>query len=162
MKTNDLTKIAITVAALIVGGYAIYFVSAHIPLPGMKYTVMAPFLSMLMGIALVILDQKYSVLWINLVFGCIMFLVNPYMGVSIILVGLLTQMSAFLIPEKCVFKKQAVAALYSAFVASIALSVSFLFIASEIYETVSLAYIFLLGGLGFALGWVGAGFGVYV
>jgi hypothetical protein len=162
MKTHVLTKMAMTVAALIVGGYVIYLFSSQLPLPGFKYALMAPYLSMLMAIAIKLLPLRHSLLWVNLVFGLIMATVNFYMGLSIIGVGLVTDGFGIFIPMAFKWRIQFLAALYSFFVVVIALMVSVLFIGHGMYDAVGGPYIGILSLFAFLMGGFGANYGVKV
>lgn len=160
--TSMVTQVAIAVAAIIVGGYSIYIVSSQVPLPGVKYTAMAPYLSLIMAVAITYFEQKNIILVINAVFALIMTLINPYMGLAIFLTGLSTQGVYYAIPDKVSMKVNIVAASYSAFVAGIALQVSKLLVGSEFYDRVSPPYIFGLMAIAFVIGLVGAKFGIQI
>lgn len=105
MKKNDLlikeiTYASIAVAILITGGFLIFQLSLVIPIPGVKYILMAPYLSMIIYILLSKINSKFVLLKFGTVFGLIMMLMNIYMGFTIILTSLLTQGSIYGIKPK--------------------------------------------------------------
>ncbi|MBM7561042.1 hypothetical protein [Fusibacter tunisiensis] len=160
--TSILTQIAMAVAAIIVGGYAIYIVSSQVPLPGVKYSAMAPYLSLVMAIVITFFRLKNIVLVVNSVFAMIMTLISPYMGLAIFSTGLATQVVSNLIPDRFLLKTQIVASIYSAFVAGIALQVSKYFIGGAFYDQITWPYVFLLMGIAFVLGLIGGHYGVLI
>ncbi|MCD4714244.1 MAG: hypothetical protein K8R73_13245 [Clostridiales bacterium] len=162
LNTSVLTQIAIAVAAIIVGGYAIYIVSSQIPLPGVKYTAMSPYLSLIMAVMLISFEIKNIILIVNAVFAMLMTIINPYMGVAILSTGILTQMVDYFIPNRFKYRVYCVAASYSAFVAGTALTVSKLFIDSVVFEMVTAPYLIGLMVIAFVLGLFGAHFGIIV
>lgn len=162
LNTSVLTQIAIAVAAIIVGGYAIYIVSSQVPLPGIKYTAMSPYLSLVIAVVLISFDIKNIILIVNAVFAMMMTIINPYMGMAILSTGVLTQMVDYLIPSGLKYRVHIVAASYSAFVAGTALTVSKLFIDSVVFEKVTGPYLLVLMGFAFILGLFGAHFGIVI
>ncbi len=96
--TKDLTSIALGVAAMIAGGIFIFQLSLIFPIPGMKYLLMAPFLSMMFMVVQSLVHAKYVVGKLGLTFGGIMMIFNLYMGVAILLTTILAQMTSLLIP----------------------------------------------------------------
>ena len=93
MKTKDITYVAFGVAALIAGGFLVLTVSRIMPFPGVKFMLMAPFISMMMYILSVKIENRYAILYIGLVFAGIMTLFNIVMGISIVTTTVLTQLS---------------------------------------------------------------------
>lgn len=162
LDTSVLTQIAIAVAAIIVGGYAIYIVSSQVPLPGVKYVAMSPYLSLIIAVVLISFDVKNIILIINAVFAMLMTIINPYMGVAILSTGILTQMVDYLIPSRFKYRVYCVAASYSAFVAGTALSVSKLFIDSVVFDMITGPYLLVLMAIAFVLGLLGAHFGIVI
>lgn len=90
-KTKELTYIALSLASLIVGGSVVYQVSMVLPIPGIKYVFLAPFMSMVIYILLSILNQKLVLLKMGMVFGLIMSMMNLYMGLAILMTAVSSQ-----------------------------------------------------------------------
>ena len=160
--TSVLTQIAIAVAAIIVGGYAIYIVSSQLPLPGAKYTAMSPYLSLIIAVVLMSFNVKNIILLVNAVFAMLMTIINPYMGIAILTTGILTQSLDYLIPKGFKYRVYFVAASYSAFVSGTALMVSKLFIDSVVFDMITGLYLIVLMGIAFTLGLFGAHFGIII
>lgn len=93
IKTREMTYIAAGIAALISGGVVIYQISSFFVIPGMKYILMAPYLSMIMYILSSKIRLEHSLLWIGTVFGCIMVAMNLFMTISIVTTAVLTEIS---------------------------------------------------------------------
>ncbi len=162
MTTKHITEVAMAVAALIVGGYLIYIISSQFPLPGVKYTAMAPYLSLIVAFVLTYFKSANTLLLINLVFAMVMSLMNLYMGLSIVLVGLLIHFSQWLIPRSWRFYAGFIASLYSAYVVGVSLLVSKWLIGSIVFKNITLPYVLLLMGIAFLTGAFGAHFGLII
>ena len=102
MRTKDITYIALGIAALICGGIAIYQVSSFVAIPGVKYILLAPYLSMIMYVLISKIKVKHAVFVIGVPFGLIMVLMNVFMMVAIIMTSFLTEVSLLGVrkPEK--------------------------------------------------------------
>ena len=92
-KATEITIIAIGIAALIGGGFFILQLSMVFPIPGVKYIMMSPFISLVIFILLYRLSSIYAILKIGLVFAAIMMLINLFMGAAIITTALMTQLT---------------------------------------------------------------------
>lgn len=160
--TKEVTEIGMAVAALIVGGYVIYIIGSQFPLPGIKYTIMAPYLSLVIAFVLTYFKGQYAVLIVNAVFAMIMTMINPYMGISIFIVGLLTFLVQKLLPQRWRFYVHTVAALYSGFVVGVALMVSKLFIGTVFFQKITYPYMVALMLFAVMAGVFGAYFGVII
>lgn len=155
-KTKDITQIAMTVSAMLVGGFVIYLFSSRFPLPGFKYAAMSPYLSFVVAMILINFRLKGSVLMVNAVFAMVMSLVSIYMAIAILSTGVLTQLTQIMLPKEWRHKNLVVSAMYSVYTVGTALIVSKLFIAKEIFEIITWPYIFILMVLAFILGLLGA------
>lgn len=91
LSTRDLTFFALLLAALIGGGYALYVISRTIPIPGIKYVVMSPYLSLVIMLLLSRSPRRGSILLFNAGFAGIMSLISPVMSLSIIMTGALSE-----------------------------------------------------------------------
>lgn len=153
-KTQIITRIAMTVAVLIAGGYAIFILSSLFPLPGVKYLLMTPYLSLIITVVLKTIHTRYVVLKINTVFALIMSIINIYMGLAILLTGICAQVVVMLLGS---FKYgvQLSAASYSAFTVGSALLVS-RFLIGGVFEHISVGWIATAAVLAFAMGLLGS------
>lgn len=156
MRTKDITQIAMTVSAMLVGGFLIYMISSRFPLPGFKYAAMSPYLSFIVAMLLINFNLKRSVLIVNTVFAMVMSMVSIYMGLAIFSTGVLTQITQTMVPKGWRYKNTVVSALYSVYTVGTALTVSKLFIAKEIFEIITWPYVLALMTLAFVLGLLGA------
>ena len=95
VQAKDITYIALGIGALISGGIVIYQISAFLPIPGLKYILMAPYLSIVMYILLAKIGKPYTLLMVGLVFALVMVTVNVFMSIAILITTLLTQFSMF-------------------------------------------------------------------
>ena len=126
-RTQRITTIALLVTVTLIVGTGIYQVSSILALPGFKYALMAPMYGAIMIVLVHKIPRKGSVLLFNTVFAAVMFIVNPWMGVAIIMCGLLTEVVILPIKEIRV-KKYAVAIIYPMTVTFSALLVAKLFV----------------------------------
>ena len=161
-KTKDITQIAMTVSAMLVGGFMIYLFSSRFPLPGFKYAAMSPYLSFIVAMILINFSLKGSILIVNAVFAMVMSLVSLYMAMAIFMTGVLTEITQRILPKEWRYKNQVVSAMYSVYTVGTALIVSKLFIAKEIFEKITWPYIFILMVLAFGLGLLGAYAGAFL
>ncbi|PKM93923.1 MAG: hypothetical protein CVU84_13520 [Firmicutes bacterium HGW-Firmicutes-1] len=156
--TQVFTKLAMSVAILIAGGYAIFSVGGYFPLPGIKYLLMAPYLSLIIAVVMKAIKIKYVVLKMSTVFALIMSVINIYMGLAIFLTGLCTQIVTMLLANFR-YQVQVGAATYSSFSVCIALIVSRVFIGGPIFERISLCWIILAAFIAFIFGLIGSNLG---
>lgn len=90
---KDLATIAMGVAAMIGGGFVIFQISLIFPIPGVKYILMAPYLSMTIYIILKKVSHKHGLLAIGITFSLIMSVINIFMGIAIIATAMLSVLS---------------------------------------------------------------------
>lgn len=104
-KNREIVNIAIGIAALIGGGMGIYAMSAAFPIPGAKFMLMAPYLSIVLYIIQSRVRSNFVVLKLATVFALIMSFINIFMGLAIVLTGIFTQLSIVKIknPERRIF-----------------------------------------------------------
>ena len=100
IQTRDMTYIALGIAALISGGFIIYQASLFIAMPGVKYILMAPYLSMIMYILTAKVSVRFPVLTIGTIFGLIMMFMNLFMVAAILMTSVLTEVSTFYMGRK--------------------------------------------------------------
>lgn len=152
-KTHETAMIAIGVATLIGGGLAIYIVSSAFPLPGIKYVIMAPFISTVLFVVQSKLKTPHVLLKFGLVFAMIMTLVNLFMGIAILVTTLATYISVAWIANLD-RKHFWGSVLYSTFTGLFALWVSKLMIGG-IFEAITPMWILAVGILSTIFGWAG-------
>jgi len=97
---KELTYISLGVAILIAGGFAILQLSMIFPIPGTKYILMAPYISMVFMVIQTKLGKQLILLKIGLTFGAIMSIFNLYMGITILLTSVLTQVTMLFLPVR--------------------------------------------------------------
>jgi energy-coupling factor transport system substrate-specific component len=92
LSIKDITFIAVLASVTVVIGFIFYFMSRFMPIPGNKFIIFAPFLGFIMYFP-VKNKQKIGVITIfSLVFSFLMLFINFYMGLSIFLSGILTDL----------------------------------------------------------------------
>lgn len=149
-KNREVVNIAIGIAALIGGGMGIYAASAAFPIPGAKFMLMAPYLSIVLYIIQARVRSKFVVLKLGTVFALIMSFVNIFMGMAILMTGIMTQVSIYNIkdPARQVFWGSV---LFSAYTGLSALVVTKVFIGgvlASVPYTVLVFISFLCGCFG--------------
>lgn len=86
---RKITTIGIFTAAMIVGGYILYFLSNLVPIPGSKFIMMGPYLTFTMTFPLIRYPRFGTLSLINLVFGGVMLIMSPWMTLAIVVSGIL-------------------------------------------------------------------------
>lgn len=100
LTTRDITYIAFGVVAMIAGGAVVLSLSMVFPIPGAKYILMAPWLSMVVSILLAKVRRRHVLALFGTVFGLIMSAMNLYMGLAIVMTGLLSDVSSLPFKEE--------------------------------------------------------------
>ena len=155
-KRNDireLTYIALGVATIIACGFGIFQLSLIFPVPGTKYILMAPFLSMMFMIVQTKIDRKYVLIKLGIVFGLIMLIMNLYMGVSILMTSILAQGTSLILPIKNKYFWGS--SLLSAYTGLCALVIS-KYLIGGVYGQISIMWIMAVGLFSFVFGLTGA------
>lgn len=154
-KAREITYIAVGVATMIVGGMAIFQMSLVFPIPGVKFILMAPYLSMLFFILLSTVKQNNALLKIGCTLGFIMMTVNIFMGFTILLTSLLSQLALVFVPRhnKALYG----AVLFSGFTGACSLTIS-KFIIGGIFLEISNLWIVMTGLICLCFGIVGTRF----
>jgi len=97
LSTRQLTYDALTLTLLIVGGVVLYYLSKVIPFPGAKFLLMAPYLTIVLYYPVKRSPKPGTITVINLGFASLLSLVSLFMGLAIVLSGLLTDLSVFIL-----------------------------------------------------------------
>lgn len=152
-RVKEIVNIAIGVATIIGGGFFILQLSMIFPLPGVKYMMMSPFLSMVIYILLNRIQSKFALIKIGSVFGLIMTFINLFMGLAIIITSILTQASILLIQAP---RKKALygAILFSGYTGFCALTIS-KYIVGGVFMEISLSWLLLTGAICLVFGAIG-------
>lgn len=161
-KTKNITEIGIALATLIVGGYAIFMVGGAIVLPGFKYLLMGPYLSLVMTIVIMRIKVKYLIFKFNLVFAGIMSMLNIFMGLSILLTGIATELTTSLVRGNLKLKSVVGGSFYSGYVTMSALIVSKMMIGGPIFEKITNTWILIAFLIACLLGFIGSRFGIFI
>lgn len=154
--TKEITHIALGIAALISGGFLIVQIGRTFPIPGGKYIIMAPYLSLVMYLIMSKVDAKAIVLLIGSVLAMIMSLVNLYMGLAIIVTTVLTHLMTLLASNKS--RKRVLASItFSGFTGGISITVS-KYLMGGVFEQIPSIWVIytsilcmIMGGLGVLL-----------
>ena len=160
MKTTNalaITRIALGVGALIVGGAVIYFLSRFVPFPGMKYVMMSPYLSVVMYVLMKKIPNHWTPLLVCLIFGGIMGFIHLFMGVAIFLTGLLTWATSLLGASQ-EWRSRIGSVAFSTYTLLTALGIS-KYILGGVFESVPFWWIVVASMLGSVCGAVGVFFG---
>lgn len=125
--------ISLLVSILIGGGYVLYILSTYFPLPGMKYVILAPYLSLIICALRILVKNRWAVIKFNTVFAMIMSLITIYMSMAIIITTILTELTALLVGRlSSDFKNIITSALYSFYSVFVSLiTIKYILITSE-------------------------------
>ncbi|MBS3984287.1 MAG: hypothetical protein KGZ66_01625 [Selenomonadales bacterium] len=94
LTARQMTTIAMVVACAAALGYLLL---TALPLPGMKFALLAPLLAMMVGIPLSLIRERGVLLLTAVVLAAVMSLVSLLMGAAIVLTGLLEEAFALLL-----------------------------------------------------------------
>lgn len=92
-KTKEMAIIAVGVAIIIGGGIAIFIASSIVPMPGVKYILLSPYLSMVTYVIQLKAKSKLILLKFGAVFAMTMTMISLFMGGAILLTAFLAQFS---------------------------------------------------------------------
>lgn len=161
-KASEVAQIATAVSAIIVGGYGILVLSSPFAIPGLKYIMMAPYLSLVMSILLNRIKVSFVLLKANAVFAMIMSMINLYMGLAIISSGLLTEGLGLILGKKTPWSIRIVTSAYSGFVILTALPISKHLIGGALFESITSGWMIIAALMAFCLGLVGSLVGEFI
>ncbi len=97
LSTRQLTYDALTLTLLIVGGVVLYYLSKIIPIPGAKFLLMAPYLTIVLYYPVIRSPKPGTITVINLGFAALLSLVSLFMGIAIVLSGMLTDLTVIIL-----------------------------------------------------------------
>jgi len=157
-KASMITTIALGTASLIAGGLVIFQFSRMVPIPGMKYILMAPYLSLVFYIIQMRIESVFALFFVGSIFGAVMAIINIYMGIAIVITAALAQLSSIFFKDK--HRRAAVGAtVFSGYSVAIALIISKVFIKGVFLEIEDL-WILISFILALAFGSVGTYIGI--
>jgi len=164
VKTNHITFLGALVAVLVAGGYVLYVLSKAMPIPGGKFLVMGPYLSLIMLIALLRLKSVWSMTFVSLPFAVVISAFTPVMGAAIISAGILSDITGRLLfgTKLSDLRLCLRAALYPMWAIVLSLSISDYLTGNLLYGKAGLQPLILGAILAYALGIVGAFAGLSV
>src|SRR6056297_85780 len=114
-RTRDITFMSLTVVLLIAGGYLLYYMSLFFPVPGSKFIIMGTYLSLVVYFPMKKVNKLGTIALVSIIFGGILSIFTLFMGVAIILTGLLTDLTTLVIGRG--YKNERVILLSAAFYA---------------------------------------------
>lgn len=100
------------VVIMVIGGYLAYLLSTVIPIPGSKFLIMGPFLTLVLMIPLERYPKLGTLSIINLVFGLVLFMITPWMTLAIVVSGLAADL-AMLFPTSHWIKRVVALGVYN-------------------------------------------------
>lgn len=162
LSTHEMVHLALTVAALIAGGYSLYLIGVTFPIPGAKYLILTPYLSFMITFVLKYFHNPKSFFYVNTSFGLIMSIMNIYMGLAIFTVGIITQLAMWLVPRQLKMYTTIISFIYAESVIFSAIFASALIIKLPLYDHLSLRHLAILGALGSVTSYIGNQMGLHL
>lgn len=150
-KTKELTTIGISIAAVIGGGLTMYLTSSMIPVPGFKYIMLSPLLSLTIYILQRRIAQKHTIIKFGIAFSFIMSLMNIYMGLAIFMTTIMTYLSTRLIRVNPPMSSGILFSFYTGFV-SLLISK---YMIGGIFQEISFVAMGVVGLFCSLFGWIG-------
>ena len=146
--TNELVSLALTVAALIVGGYMLYLVGVSFPIPGIKYLMLTPYMAFMITFILLKFENKKSFFYVNTTFALIMSLMSIYMGITIFAVGIATQIVLLVFPKTYPLYLYVASFVYAETIVFFAMFTSSVVMNLPLYDHLSTLHLLIIGFLG--------------
>lgn len=161
-QTRSMTQLAMSVAAMIAGGSAIFILSQVFVLPSVKYVLMAPYLALVIVLVERLVSMRFSIIIFNLVFAGIMSFITIYMGMAIIVTGLITQLVALAYREKTKAHMMIVGSTYAGATSFSALFFAKVFIGGAAFDLITPLWVALATLISCFFGVLGASVGLQI
>lgn len=146
------------VVILIVGGYVAYVMSKGIPIPGGKFLMIGPFLTLVLMVLLERFPKYGSLTLVNAVFALVMIFVTPWMSAAILLSGALGDL-VNLIPINHWIKRATSLGVYNLVSLLSSVYISIFVTGNVLYGLFTPTLLLIIGLLSFLLGFMGAAYG---
>ena len=98
MTARQTTFIGLLAALAIMGGLALYSVGRWFPIPGSKFVVMAPYLGLIMFMALLRLESPWAMTQVSTGLAVLVGAISPLMSVAVFTSGLCSDLTGRLLP----------------------------------------------------------------
>ena len=159
--TKELTFMALMASALLVGGYMLYILSKTIPLPGSKFLIMAPYLSLVMYLSLKHTRRPWTMTIISTVFGIVISIFSLFMGIAIIVAGIFSDLTGLLIPNHYATERsiKIASSSYAFWSFAVSLFITDFVTGNILYGVFGPVTFIFMGVLIFSLGYLGTLFG---
>lgn len=158
LSTRQLTYDALTLTLLIVGGVVLYYLSKVLPLPGAKFLLMAPYLTIVLYYPVKRSPKPGTITVINLGFAALLSLVSLFMGIAIVLSGILTDLTVILLFKSydTEFKRRIGISFYPAYAMLTSLFITDFITGKHLYGNFGLWPVIIMTVATFVLGYGGA------
>ena len=143
------------IVIMVIGGYLAYLTSTLIPIPGSKFLVMGPFLTLVLMIPLERFPKFGTLSLINLVFGMILLMLTPWMTLAIVVSGFTSDL-IMLLPVKHWFKRVFSLGIYNLMSFYTSLYVTHVITGNLLYNVIGPIAMVAVGVLCLILGMTGA------
>ncbi len=162
--TRQLTEGAFTLALLVVGGAVLYYLSALVPIPGSKFLLMAPYLSLALYAPVKRAPKPGVISIINLGFAALLSFFSVFMGLAIALSGILTDLTTVFLFRAYdrPWKRRWGIAFYPAYAFLTSLFITDFITGRHLYGTFGPWPIFIGALMTYALGYGGALLGEHI
>lgn len=159
--TRKITFFGIFTAAMLVGGYMLYFMSKLFPMPGSKIIIMGPYLTFVMILPLIRYPNFGTLSLINMVFGGVMFIINPWMMMAIVISGI-TADFAMLLPIRLKIKQVLAMGIYNGMSLLTSIYISNYVTGNALYKLLNSQGILVIGILAILTGMLGGYLGLKI
>jgi len=164
ISTRQLTYDALTLALLIVGGFILYYISSVVPVPGAKFLLMAPYLTIVLYYPVKRSPTPGTISLINLGFAALLSLISLFMGMAIVLSGVLTDLTVIVLFRKydTEWKRRIGISFYPAYAMLTSLFITDFITGKRLYGNFGLWPVIIMTLATFALGYIGAVTGHFI
>lgn len=164
-KTSDITYMAFSIILLISGGYFIYYMSLLFPVPGSKFIIMSPYLSLVLFFPIKKIKKIGIMSLISIIFGLILSTFTFFMGLAIITTGILADLTTFIFLRNYKTNKKIIisASFYPVYAYITSIYITNFVTGNVLYNVVELNIFILVGILIYILGIIGSfiGYKIY-
>lgn len=157
-KTSDITYMSFSIILLITGGFFLYYMSLVFPVPGSKFIIMSAYLSLVLFFPIKKIQKIGVMSLISIIFGLILSIFTLFMGISIILTGILADITTLIFLRNYNTNKKIIlsASFYPLYAYITSIYITNFVTGNLLYNIVELPIFILVGLIIFILGIIGS------
>lgn len=157
-KTSDITYMSFSIILLLSGGYLLYYMSLLFPVPGSKFLIMSPYLSLVLFFPIKKIKKVGVMSLISIIFGLILSIFTLFMGIAIILTGILADLTTLVFIRNYKTNKKIIisTAFYPLYAYTTSIYITNFITGNLLYNIVKIDIFIFIGLIIFLLGIIGS------